>query len=76
MPPDAPSFERDIRLLFRDEDVDSMDFVFDLSSYDDVKENAEYIYERVEEGTMPCDQAWPAEQVRLLRAWIDAGTPA
>ena len=53
-----------------------MDFVFDLSSYEDVKENAEDIYDRVEDGTMPCDGAWPAERVRLFRAWIDSGTAA
>ena len=50
-----------------------MDFAFDLSSYQDVRENAEDIYARVEEGTMPCDGAWPAERVRLFRRWIDSG---
>jgi hypothetical protein len=72
---EAPSFERDIRPLFREEDVDAMDFAFDLSSYDDVREYAEDIYARIEEGTMPCDGAWPAERVRLFRSWIDAGAP-
>jgi hypothetical protein len=71
----APSFERDIRPLFRDRDVKTMSFRFDLSSYDDVREWADEIYERLEDGTMPCDRAWPAEQVRLFRAWIDAGSP-
>lgn len=51
-----------------------MSFAFDLASYDDVKEYAEDIYERLAEGTMPCDGAWPAEQVQLFRAWIDAGS--
>ena len=69
----VPSYARDIRPLFREEDVDAMDFVFDLSSYADVKRNAEDIYERVEDGTMPCDRAWPAEHVRLFRNWIDSG---
>ena len=73
MAPNAPSFDRDIRPLFRDQDVDAMDFAFDLSSYDDVKENAEEIYERVEEGTMPCDRAWPTERVQLFRSWVDGG---
>jgi hypothetical protein len=72
----APSFERDIRPLFREGDVESMEAVFDLSSYDDVKANAEDIYGRVEDGTMPCDGAWPAERIKLFRDWIDAGTPA
>ena len=53
-----------------------MSFAFDLSSYEDVRESAEEIYTRLDEGTMPCDGSWPPEQVRLFRAWIDAGMPA
>ena len=68
-------FERDIRPLFRDEDVKAMSFALDLSSYDDVRENAEAIYDRLADGSMPCDAAWPADQVQRFRAWIDAGSP-
>jgi hypothetical protein len=70
------SFEQDIRPLFRPQDVNAMDWAFDLSSYDDVKKNAEDIYDRLANGTMPCDRAWPSEQVQLFRAWIDAGAPS
>ena len=71
------SFEQDIRPLFRPQDVNATDWAFDLSSYDDVKkENAEDIYDRLANGTMPCDRAWPAKQVQLFRAWIDAGAPS
>jgi hypothetical protein len=73
MSSEAPGFEREIRPLFRDEDVDSMSFAFDLRSYEDVSANAEEIYERLEDGSMPCDTAWPAEQIERFRAWIDAG---
>ena len=66
-------FERDIRPLFREGDVKAMSFAFDLSSYDDVRENAEAIYERLANGSMPCDGAWPAGDVQRFRAWIDAG---
>jgi hypothetical protein len=69
----TPSFERDIKPLFRAHDRTEMDFMFDLWSYDDVSEYAEDIYSRVEDGTMPCDGEWPPEQVSLLRAWIDGG---
>jgi hypothetical protein len=55
------TFARDIRPLFRDRDISSMTFAFDLSSYEDVRANAEGIYERLAEGTMPCDGPWPAE---------------
>lgn len=70
---EAPSFERDVRPLFRDEDVDAMEFAFDLRAYDDVRESAPEILERVEDGSMPCDDEWPEEQITLFRAWIDTG---
>ena len=69
----APSFAGDIRLLFREEDAEAMDFAFDLRSYEDVRENAAEILERVEDGSMPCDGEWPDERVQLFRSWIDAG---
>jgi hypothetical protein len=75
MTADPAGFTRDIRPLFRPEDVEAMSFAFDLSSYDDVRENAEDIYERLAEGTMPCDRAWPREQVQLFRSWMNAGAP-
>jgi hypothetical protein len=68
-------YERDIRPLFREGDVASMSAAFDLSSYDDVRANADAIYERLAEGSMPCDGAWPSEQVERFRSWIDAGFP-
>jgi hypothetical protein len=72
----APSFERDIKPLFRSKDVESMSGAFDLSSYEDVRTNAQPIYERLADGSMPCDGAWPPEQVERFRGWIDAGTPS
>jgi hypothetical protein len=69
-------FERDIRPLFRAEDIEEMSWAFDLSSYDDVREHADEIYTRLAEGTMPCDAAWPAENVERFRQWIDASMPS
>jgi hypothetical protein len=69
------SFERDIRPLFRDEDVAEMSFAFDLSSYEEVSERAEEIHARLAEGTMPCDGPWPQEDVERFQQWIDAGMP-
>ena len=69
------SFERDVRPLFRPDDAEAMSWAFDLASYEDVKENAEAIYERLADGSMPCDEPWPDEHVQLFRAWIDAGMP-
>ena len=48
-------------------------FAFDLRSYDDVRENAAEIFERLEEGSMPCDETWPQTQIERFRAWIAGG---
>jgi hypothetical protein len=69
----VPGFERDIRPLFRDKDVEEMRFAFDLSQYADVKDNADGIYQRLQDGSMPCDEAWPPERIALFRQWIDEG---
>jgi hypothetical protein len=70
----GPGFERDIRPLFRPDDVDAMSFAFNLASYEDVRTNADGIYRRLAEGTMPCDGRWPSEQIERFRAWIDNGS--
>jgi len=72
----TPGFAQDIKPLFREEDRDAMDYVFDLWDYNDVSANAESILERLDDGTMPCDVPWPAEQIDLFRRWIDGGMPA
>ena len=71
---DGVSFEQDIRPLFRERDIGSMSFAFDLASYEDVRDNAEAIYGRLSNGSMPCDGAWPDENVKRFRAWIDGGS--
>jgi hypothetical protein len=71
------SFARDIRPLFTDQDVEHMqDFDMDLGSYDSVKKNAEEIYERLADGSMPPRNPWPDETIARFRAWIDEGCPA
>jgi hypothetical protein len=50
-------------------------FAFDLWSYDDVSKHAAAILARLEQGTMPCDGAWPADQIDAFRRWTAAGTP-
>jgi hypothetical protein len=68
-------FEQDIKPLFREEDRSSMEWAFDLWSYEDVSEHADEILEKLQVGTMPCDGAWPSEQVALFGRWVQAGTP-
>jgi hypothetical protein len=72
----AVGFEHDIRPLFREKDIQSMSSAFDLSSYDDVKASSGEILERLADGSMPCDGAWPEDQVSRFRDWVDAGCPA
>jgi hypothetical protein len=73
---DVLSVERDIRPLFRAKDRDSMLAAFDLFDYADVAKNADAIVGSLRSGQMPCDGAWPASQVEILRQWIDLGKPA
>jgi hypothetical protein len=70
------SYAQDIKPLFREGDRESMSSAFDLWSYDDVVQNSDAILERLRDGTMPCDGAWPEEQVDLFQRWVDAGMPA
>jgi hypothetical protein len=68
-------FEEHVKSMFRAKDRQSMEFAFDLWSYDDVAANADAILARVKAGTMPCDGAWSAEQVADFQGWVDAGKP-
>lgn len=68
-----PSFDAEIKPLFRERDRRAMTFKFDLWQYEDVKANAEAILSATEAGEMPCDGAWPGERVEVLRRWIAGG---
>ncbi len=72
---DTISFVADIKPLFREGDRESMIGSFDLWSHADVAAHADAIADRLRDGTMPCDGAWPEEQVELFDDWIDAGMP-
>jgi ABC-type histidine transport system ATPase subunit len=63
------SFERDVKQLFRERDRGAMMFQFDLWSYDS-------ILKVVEEGAMPCDSQWDADQVETFRRWAEGGKGA
>jgi hypothetical protein len=69
------SFERDIKPLFREHDRESMKRAFDLWSHDDVARHSDAILGRLRAGTMPCDGAWPEDQIAVLQRWVDAGKP-
>jgi hypothetical protein len=67
------AFAPDIQPLFTDRAVGSMSSRIDLSSYDDVRANAELIYERLADGTIRVTAPWAADNVERFRAWIDNG---
>ena len=69
------SFAKDIRPLFRDDiDVEGMKpFGLDLSSYEEVKAQAENIVARLEDGSMPCDEEWPKAQIERFKQWMSEG---
>ncbi len=67
-------FERDVKPLFRDNDRESMLEEFDLWSFSDVNERAEDILRVLEDGSMPCDEPWPADRIQIFRTWIESGS--
>jgi hypothetical protein len=71
----TPGFEAQIKPMFRELDRESMKVAFDLWSHDDVSENADAILGRLQDGTMPCDGAWPEAQVDLFQRWAEGGKP-
>jgi CDGSH-type Zn-finger protein/truncated hemoglobin YjbI len=74
-PGEPVSFAQHIKPLFREKDRKSMSFAFDLWSYADVRANAAGILERIRNGSMPCDGAWPAEKAAVFQRWTESGTP-
>jgi len=67
------SFERDIKPLFREKDRTSMSRAFDLWSATDVAAHGQAILARLQDGSMPCDGAWPADKVDTFATWLNSG---
>ena len=68
-------FAGEMRTLFRDNpDRTSMLFAFDLHVHEEVRDNAAAILQRLNDGTMPCDGAWPPERIALFQQWVDSGS--
>ena len=73
MPDATLSFERDIKPLFREKDRTSMSRAFDLWSATDVAAHGDAILARLQDGSMPCDGAWPAANVDAFANWLAEG---
>jgi len=72
-PDDSVSFSRHVKPLFRARDRQSMSFAFDLWSYADVKANAKAILERLQSGSMPCDDPWDQPKLQTFERWVATG---
>jgi CDGSH-type Zn-finger protein/truncated hemoglobin YjbI len=72
-PGETVSFEAHIKPLFRDRDRKSMSFAFDLWSRADAQAHGAGILERLRNGTMPCDGAWPADKIEVFQRWTESG---
>ena len=75
-----PSFERDIRPMFTQMDIDHMASMLDLSSRDTVFAHADAIYATVSSGSMPPPSSgepqWTDQMCETFRQWKEAGGPA
>jgi hypothetical protein len=72
-PEEPVSFATHIKPLFRERDRQSMSFAFDLWSFQDVSSRAAEILGRLQDGSMPCDGAWPAAKIEVFQRWADTG---
>jgi CDGSH-type Zn-finger protein/truncated hemoglobin YjbI len=72
-PDETVSFRSHIKPLFRERDQQSMSFAFDLWSYDDVRAQASEILAKLQDGSMPCDGAWPEDRTAVFARWTETG---
>src|SRR2546426_65678 len=66
-------FAQHIKPLFRPMDRQSMKWAFDLWVYKDVREHADGILQRLQNGSMPCDGPWSHEKVETFQRWVESG---
>jgi hypothetical protein len=72
----ALTFENDIAPIFS-QWVDRMMWRLDLSKYEDVKANAEIIYDQISQGGMP-PPPYPGlapADIATFKTWMEAGCP-
>lgn len=72
----VPAFDTDIKPFF-DQYVGQMRWRFDLTDYDQVKANAEMIYDRIHSKSMPPPPFQPFSDAFIadFKTWMDNGFP-
>ena len=75
--PDEPTWYNAVKRMFTKDEILCMQRVrgLDLGDYQQVKSNADHIYQQVRTGSMPPGQPWAQAQKDCLKKWIDAGHP-
>ena len=75
-PGEPVSFAAHIKPMFRAKDRQSMQFAFDLWSYNDVRAHAADILGRLERRHDALRRRLAQRQVEVFRRWTESGTPA
>jgi len=72
---DRVGYQGDIRQLFRDFDVETLQRLdgIDLDNVENVRANREKLRERLNKGSLPYDACWSDDLIDLFNRWIDSG---
>ncbi|NES04200.1 MAG: hypothetical protein F6K22_15975 [Okeania sp. SIO2F4] len=71
---DGVGYNIDIRPLFRDFDVETLQQLdrINLDDVENVRANAEKLRERLNKGSLPYDACWSDDRIELFNRWIDS----
>ena len=65
-----------IQGFFTETDKECMKFKFDLSKYEDVRDNSKQIYDATSKGRMPKgEDRWSSEKCAQFHSWMQDGFP-
>ncbi len=72
--PERVRYESDIRPLFRDFDVETLQKLdgIDLDDVESVRSHCKELQERLNKGSLPYDACLSSEQIELFNRWIDS----
>jgi twitching motility protein PilT len=69
----VPSFERDVKLFFREADRKRMLWAFDLWDVSSVREHAGEILRRAEQRDLPFETGFAEQHLNVFRKWMQKG---
>ncbi len=73
--PEQVGYKSDIRPLFRDFDVETLQKLdgIDLNDVESVRSHREELQERLNQGSLPYDACLSGDQLELFNRWLDSG---